>query len=61
MCHYSLDPKENSNKSVLHSLFFIRNYNIYAIDVRGVQYKFAIRYIVQGITTANMKVQHTQI
>lgn len=61
MCHYGLDPKEISNKSILHSLFFISNYNMYVTDVRGVQYKFAIRYLGQGITTANIKTQHTQI
>lgn len=61
MCHYGVDPKEISNKSILHSPFFISDYNMYAIDVRGVQYKFAIRYTVQGTTTANIKIQHTRI
>lgn len=61
MCHYGLDPKEISHKSVLHSLFFISNYNVYTIDVRGGQGKSAIRYSARGITTGNIKIQHIQI
>lgn len=60
MCHYSLDPKEFSHKSVLHSLFFISTYSMRSVDVRGGQDKAAIRYIAQGITTGNTETQHTQ-
>lgn len=60
MCHYGLDPKEFSHKSVLHSLFFISTYRVCTIDVRGGQDKSAIRYIAHGITTGNIKIQHTQ-
>lgn len=61
MCHYSLDPKEISHKSVLPSLFFISNYNVYTSDVRGGQDKSAISYIARGITTGSIEIQHTQI